>query len=199
MRIIASVKPRGPAHDRFRNVGPQVFVSYCFRDKEIASQVSTFLTLYGCRVRMEDEVSLIGRRLDLILPERVGQAEAFVQLRTSSAGVSRWVAKELEYASTPRDSGSQPVLAPVAFEASDLAALPAVSRPIDDTCGLSDEVLEILVAPIGQGDWLKFVLTQIAFRAWGQARRGRRADDGVRLEAGRVRCNGAALGRGLQA
>jgi hypothetical protein len=74
----------------FRNVGPQVFISYCFKDRETASRVGAFLTSSGCRVRVEDEVSLIGHRLDQILPERVGQAEAFVQLRTSPAGLSRW-------------------------------------------------------------------------------------------------------------
>jgi hypothetical protein len=134
----------------FRDVGPKVFISYCFKDKEAASRVSAFLTEHGCQVRMEDEVSLIGRRLDLILPQRVGQAEAFVQLRTSSACLSPWVAKEMEYALAPRDCGIHLVLAPVAFEATDLAALSAASRPIDATCGLSDDVLEILRARVAE-------------------------------------------------
>jgi hypothetical protein len=58
----------------FRNVGSQVFISYCFKDTETALRMSAFLASQGGRVRMEDEVSLIGHRLDRILPERVGQA-----------------------------------------------------------------------------------------------------------------------------
>jgi TIR domain len=122
--------------DSFRNVGPQVFISYCFKDKETALRVSAFLTAQGCRVRMEDEVSLIGHRLELILPERIRQAEAFVQLRTASAGLSSWIKKELEYASAPREGNSQPVLAPLVFEHRDLAMLSDASRAIDATCGL---------------------------------------------------------------
>lgn len=134
----------------FRNVGPQVFVSYCFKDKETASQVNAFLTSFGCRVRMEDEVSLIGHRLDRILPERIGQAEAFIQLRTASAGISQWVAKELEYASAPRDDMAQPVVVPVVFERGDLAALPDASRAVDAMSGLSDQVLENLGARVAE-------------------------------------------------
>jgi hypothetical protein len=75
------------------------------------------------------------------------------------------VAKESEYASSPRDDGSQPVLAPIVFEDRDLAALPANSRPIDATRGLSEEVLETLrvrvakavhVLPLGNDDPFRF-------------------------------------------
>lgn len=99
---------------------------------------------------MEDDVSLIGHRLDRILPERIGQAEAFVQLRTASAGLSQWVAKELEYASAPRDGTSQPVVVPVVFERGDLVALPDAGRAVDAMSGLSDQVLEDLGARVAE-------------------------------------------------
>ena len=120
--------------DSFRNVGPQVFISYCFKDKETALRVSAFLA------------SLPGPSGGRGLPDRTPTGSD--PSRTGRAGggirpvsdllrraVPEGWQRNWSYASGPRDGRSRPVLAPVAFEDSDFAALQAHIRPTTQRAG----------------------------------------------------------------
>jgi hypothetical protein len=110
--------------DSFRNVGPQVFISYCFKDKETALQVSAFLaSLPG----PSEGRGLPDRTPTGSDPSRTGRAGGGIRPVSDllRRAVPEGWQRNWSYASGPRDGRSRPVLAPVAFEDGDFAALPA--------------------------------------------------------------------------
>lgn len=97
-----------------RGLGPRVFVSYSFRDSELAEGISSHLRQAGMQVRMEDETSLLGSRLSAALPSRIGGAEVLVQILTAASASSAWVAREFDWAVAAQSKGAGPrVLLPL--------------------------------------------------------------------------------------
>lgn len=126
--------------DRFHGAGPNVFISYSFKDEQIAGNLSSLLARAGYRVRCEDETSLIGRRLTSALSERIGTAEAFVQICTPASRKSKWVAKELDFAtSLQTQERAARTIIPVRFERDGEEV--TGSEPVDASGGLSEVVL----------------------------------------------------------
>jgi hypothetical protein len=100
--------PVGP----LRGLGPKVFVSYSFRDRALVDTIADYLRGCGMQVRMEDEKSLLGSRLDVALPARIADCEVFIQIVTETSANSAWVAREFEWATSGHagDAGSPVVL-----------------------------------------------------------------------------------------
>lgn len=128
-----------------RGLGPRVFISYSFGDRELAGVIANNLRQCGMQVRMENELSLLGSKLDDMLPERIRNCEVFVQVVTETSAQSMWVAREFEWATS---SGDGPVVVlPVVVEGvavpepvASWAYLP-VTTPID---GISlDRIREV--------------------------------------------------------
>ena len=91
-----------------RGLGPRVFVSYSFRDFELAGHIAANLKQAGMQVRMEDETSLLGSQLSGTLQSRIGSAEAFLQVLTKTSVRSAWVAQEFGWAATAQSRGAGP-------------------------------------------------------------------------------------------
>jgi hypothetical protein len=110
-----------------RGIGPRVFISYSFRDFELAGRVAAYLRQAGMQVRMEDESSLLGSPLSSTLQSRIGSAEVFLQILTETSTQSAWVAQEFSWAATAHSKGvgSHVVLPIVVGDAH-------APKPIDD-------------------------------------------------------------------
>jgi hypothetical protein len=108
-----------------RRYGPRVFISYSFRDADLAEQIERVLSEFGFQVRREDEHSLAGQRLSLAIPERIAEAEVLIQLLTATSNTSEWVAREFAYATERRDKKHNLVVLPIVFEKK---ALPSAVR-----------------------------------------------------------------------
>src|SRR5947207_1945503 len=109
---------RGVGMNKFalRRYGPRVFISYSFRDADLAEQIERVLSEFGFQVRREDEHSLAGQRLSLAIPERIAEAEVLIQLLTVTSNTSEWVAREFAYATERRDKKHNLVVLPIVFE-----------------------------------------------------------------------------------
>ncbi len=108
-----------------RGLGPRVFISYSYQDKELAVKLAEYLTINGFQVRIEDETSLVGSRLESELARRIGSAECVILLYTEAASTSQWVRRELEYAETAKaDKGKAEVK--LSYTGSDLTIVPIV-------------------------------------------------------------------------
>ena len=117
-----------------RGLGPRVFISYSFHDRPLADVIADDLRSRGMQVRMEDERSLLGRRLDEVLPARIGECEVFLLLLTETSVRSQWVMREFEWA-----SASVPTVLPMVMPGVSVpepiaswAYLP-ISAPVDAT------------------------------------------------------------------
>lgn len=133
------------SRNSLRQFGPKVFLSYSFRDEDLARRLRAFLTDKGFVVRMEDETSLINHRLSDVLPKRVGDAEVFIQLRTADANRSRWVDEELKYAEGQRASRTNFVLLPIVFDRETLVGPVTEWVYIDaSTSQLDDQILGLV-------------------------------------------------------
>src|SRR5258708_11159824 len=99
-----------------RNYGPRVFVSYSFRDRDLAERVSGALTESGFQVHREDEFSLAGQQLSAAIPQRIGDAEVLIQLLTANSNASEWVAREFAYAVARRDQKHDLIILPIVFD-----------------------------------------------------------------------------------
>lgn len=132
---------------RYRGLGPKVFISYSFKDCDLANALADHLRRQGLQVTIEDDTSLIGSKLAEALTKRINQAECVIQLRTVTSNRSPWVAHEMALAMErqARDVGFR-----LLFVVTDKESLPeAVSEwPYIDasTSGLSVDVLEKVVA-----------------------------------------------------
>ena len=149
-----------------RNFGPRVFISYSFRDTDLAIKLERILSGKGFQIRREDETSLANQRLTDAIPKRIAAAEVILQLLTSASNASEWVAREFEYATELRDKDHAIVLLPVVFEK---ASLPeAVKRwwYLDASSeGLTDQVIATIerlclravhLLPLDEDDPTKF-------------------------------------------
>ncbi|MBL6614535.1 MAG: toll/interleukin-1 receptor domain-containing protein [Reyranella sp.] len=99
-----------------RNYGPRVFVSYSFRDKDLAERISAALAESGFQVHREDEFSLAGQQLSAAIPQRIGDAEVLIQLLTANSNASEWVAREFAYAVARRDQKHDLIILPIVFD-----------------------------------------------------------------------------------
>lgn len=99
-----------------RNYGPRVFLSYSFRDKDLAERVSGALAESGFQVHREDEFSLAGQQLSAAIPQRIGDAEVLIQLLTANSNASEWVAREFAYAIARRDQKHDLIILPIVFD-----------------------------------------------------------------------------------
>src|SRR6266478_1585548 len=81
-----------------RGIGPKTFLSYSFRDRAFADPLCLHLQGKGFQVRKEDETTLVGHRLAQELPRRIGDAECFLPVITSTSSNSHWVREEFRYA-----------------------------------------------------------------------------------------------------
>lgn len=99
-----------------RNYGPRVFLSYSFRDKDLAERVSGALAVSGFQVHREDEFSLAGQQLSAAIPQRIGDAEVLIQLLTANSNASEWVAREFAYAVARRDQKHDLIILPIVFD-----------------------------------------------------------------------------------
>jgi len=152
-----------------RGIGPKVFISYCFKDQFLAEGLAEFLKDNGFQVRMEDETSLVGKRLENELNRRIGDVECFIQMYTEASSNSHWVKKELEYAEEIKKQkfqsegkfsyeGNELIIAPVVLHSdcaseifSDLAFIdatrdglsPTILQNIKKVCLQSVRLIEI--------------------------------------------------------
>ena len=119
-----------------RGIGPRVFISYSFRDQAQAEGLACVLRESGFQVRLEDDSSLIGRRLETELTRRIGDAECFIQLYTEAASNSHWVRKELKYAEDIKKEQSQ-VEGKFSYTSNELLIVPIVlhSHRLAETFG----------------------------------------------------------------
>ena len=99
-----------------RNYGPRVFLSYSFRDKDLAERMSGALAVSGFQVHREDEFSLAGQQLSAAIPQRIGDAEVLIQLLTANSNASEWVAREFAYAVARRDQKHDLIILPIVFD-----------------------------------------------------------------------------------
>jgi hypothetical protein len=99
-----------------RNYGPRVFVSYSFRDKDLAERISSALAKSGFQVHREDEFSLAGQQLSAAIPQRIGDAEVLIQLLTANSNASEWLAREFAYAVARRDQKHDLIILPIVFD-----------------------------------------------------------------------------------
>lgn len=139
-----------------RGLGPRVFLSYSYQDQELAAKLAEYLTTNGFQVRMEDETSLVGRRLESELARRIGSAECVIQLYTEAASTSHWVRQELAFAEAAKAdkekaevklsyAGSDLTIVPVALCRRDAAAVFGDLAFIDAANeGLSPTALEAI-------------------------------------------------------
>lgn len=127
-----------------RGIGPRAFISYSFQDREIATRLRDFLTASGFQVRMENETSLLNQRLPDVLPQRVNDAECFIQLRTTASNKSHWVAKEFEYAEQRRARDEAFALVPIVLDAATLDGRTREWVYVDASEGLTDSVLALV-------------------------------------------------------
>lgn len=127
-----------------RGVGPKSFVSYSFQDKQLATQLFSFLTSAGFQVRMEDETSLLNERLPDVLARRINDVECFVQIRTATANRSHWVGKEFEFAELKRAIDENFTLLPIVFDATTLDEPTRHWVYIDASAGLGPDVLALV-------------------------------------------------------
>jgi hypothetical protein len=105
--------PAGP----LRGMGPKVFLSYSFRDRALADTIADDPRGCGMQVRLEDEESLLGSRLDVALPERIADCEVFIQVVTETSANSAWVAREFEWATSDHTGHARPpVVLPLVVE-----------------------------------------------------------------------------------
>lgn len=81
-----------------RGIGPKTFISYSFRDRDLAEKLHSYLLCEGFQVRKEDETSLVGRRLAEELPRRIADKECFIPILTEVSSNSQWVQEEFRYA-----------------------------------------------------------------------------------------------------
>ena len=103
-----------------RGYGPRVFVSYSFKDKELAERIENALSGRGFQIRRENENSLTGQKLTEAIPKRIGEAEVLIQIRTKSSNLSEWIAREFSYAVTLKNKGQQLIILPLVFDKSNI-------------------------------------------------------------------------------
>jgi hypothetical protein len=114
-----------------RGLGPRVFVSYSFRDADLARQIGAHLEQAGMQVRMEDETSLLAAPLSISLQTRIRDAEVFLQVLTETSARSPWVAREFGWAAAANEDGTGPaVMLPVVIGEI------GVPEPVADWCFL---------------------------------------------------------------
>lgn len=109
-----------------RGYGPRVFISYCFEDAALAESLEKALKRAGCQVTREDERSLMGLKLTDAIPKRIAQAEVLIQILTTAANQSGWVAQEFDYAVELKEKHHGIVILPVVFDERSLR--PSVAR-----------------------------------------------------------------------
>lgn len=127
-----------------RNEGPRVFLSYSFADRGSAEVVRDALVSRGCQVRMEDEASLLGQQLSRVLPERIRDAEVFVQLVTETSSSSMWVQREFEWAAERHNESGLPFVIPVVLDAAVPQGLVNEWAYVNARGGLNDAVLRAI-------------------------------------------------------
>lgn len=108
------------ANFELRNYGPRVFISYSFRDKDLADRISGALAESGFQVHREDEFSLAGQQLSAAIPQRIGDAEVLIQLLTANSNASEWVAREFAYAVARKDQKHNLIILPIVFDKAQL-------------------------------------------------------------------------------
>ena len=165
----------------FRAPGPSVFVSYSFRDKQVAAAIEANLSQHGFRVQIEDETSLIGRDLETALRGRISASEAFVQILTRDASRSSWVQRELRFALTGPETARRVIVVVLVDgmdkpdHIPDQVCVPAVSgitpQVLADLRGRADEAVHRL--PLSDNDPFRFdaVALRRAMVRWPQDRR----------------------------
>jgi TIR domain len=129
------------AQNLLRGIGPRTFISYCFQDKDLATRLRDFLSASGFQVKMEDETSLLNMRLPDVLPQRIEDAECFIQVRTAAANKSYWVKQELVFAERRRARDAAFTLIPVVLDATTLDDDARQWVYVDAAAGLTDHAL----------------------------------------------------------
>lgn len=93
---------------------------------------------------MEDETSLLGQNLSRVLPERIRDAEVFVQLVTDASSESEWVRRELEWAVERNRGAGMPLIIPVVLGPVVPLGLLKDWAYVNAGGGLNDQVLQTL-------------------------------------------------------
>jgi len=73
-----------------RRKGPNVYISYAFKDEALATSINQALTERGLQAKLDNAESLISQHLSTALASRIEQAEVFIFLVTSTATQSEW-------------------------------------------------------------------------------------------------------------
>lgn len=128
-----------------RKIGPRIFISYSFSDRVLADTLSNHLAQLGFQVRQEDETSLLGQNLRVVLPQRIADSEVVIPLLTTTSNKSDWVRQEIDWALEQKKKRSNLLILPVVFDNTELYA------PIRDwvyinaiSSGLTDALLELI-------------------------------------------------------
>jgi hypothetical protein len=103
-----------------RRKGPNVYISYAFKDEALATSINQALTERGLQVKLDNAESLISQHLSTTLASRIEQAEVFICLATSTANQSEWCRKEVDIAIARAIHSSSPKFLPVVFATENL-------------------------------------------------------------------------------
>lgn len=102
----AWLAPYRPQH-RFKRImplkrsplrGPKVFISYSFKDEELAAQLEMKLVDRGFQVWREVDGSLLGLPMSDMIRTAIRDAEVVVPLITANSLASKWVQLEVQWA-----------------------------------------------------------------------------------------------------